>query len=487
MKNMLMFAAFVLLFTSAFAGISVTEYTVSKESFQPNDQGVITITVTNPVGTGRVGALTMSISTPPEIILTGTSKLSDIESGGTSIVSIPVRIKDGASAGVYLVTVSFTGTSYESGSEPENVLNSVAIPVTVLNPPIFSFTTDKTSLESIDSIKLTISNNGGMAKDARLSTSGIISLYGTNEMYLGDLDGSQEVTLELDSRSAQDGPENLTLVMTYEDELGTEHSDEYAIRMTVKKESLNVAFLQNSDIITREEGIVSLGITNIGNTTLQDVKLVFSNSSLSFKDSTQLVFGDIAPGATAEVSPTLLVDLTPGLNMVEGTLSWVEEDVTREETVSFPLTVSSDADVGVYLEAKPSPLYIGQEHTISVLVSNLGSYAIDNVDVEFSSDAIESMDISNSQYIGSLNNDDFSTVQFKVKVGNVQEGEYPITLDINYRDKSGEWKTKTITKYVNVYTQPTQNGSGLYLLGGFVAVALAAWFFFLRKKPSRAA
>ena len=44
-------------------------------------------------------------------------------------------------------------------------------------------------------------------------------------------------------------------------------------------------------------------------------------------------------------------------------------------------------------EAKPVPLVLNGQHTISVLVSNLGSYRIDNVDVSVSSPALSSLDI----------------------------------------------------------------------------------------------
>lgn len=482
MKKILL--AFVLVFALSFAGISIPNYTVSKSSFQPNEQGVITVTVVNPSGTARVSTLTMSISTPYEVTATGSPGLSDIENGGTAIVSIPIKIKSDAKAGVYLVTASFSGKEYDPGEEqPTNVINSISVPVTVLSSPIFTFATDASSLNNIDTVILNISNNGGIAKNARLGTSGTISLYGANEIFLGTIEESKSVSVQLDSRSALNGPEDLVLVMNYEDELGTKHTDEYTLRMTVKKETLNVAFLQNSDLVTREEGLVELAIKNNGDKKLKDVKLTFSNTSLRFKDRNQLLFGDIEQGASSTVNATIFADLTPGLNLVQATLSWVEDDVTKEEIVEFPMTISSDADVGVYLEAKPSPLTIGSEHTISVLVSNLGSYAIDNVDVEFSSDSFESLDISTNQYIGSLNNDDFSTVQFKVRVGNVVEGEYPINLNISYRDKSGEWKSKMITKNVNVYAPPVQNGSEFFLLGGLAVVAFAAWFFFIRKKP----
>lgn len=469
----------------SFAGISIPNYTISKSSFQPNEQGVLTVTVTNPTGDARVSALTLSVTNPYEVIVTGTSTLSDISSGGTGIVTLPIKIRPDANAGIYLVTLTFTGVSNEDGTTSNTVINSVSIPVTVLNQPILSFESDTTTLSGIDTIHLQVNNNGGAAKNVRISTTGSISLYGANEVFVGALDGSKNILLQLDSRDASNGPEDLTLVVNYEDELGTEHSDEYTLRMTVKKEKVDLVFLQNSDLITRKEGPVKLAIKNNGNVTLKDVRLSFSNSSLKFKDQNVLLFGDISPGATVELNPTLFVDLSPGLNLIEGTLSWLDQDVTKENSIEFPLTVSSDADVGVYLEAKPTPLIAGQDHTLSVLVSNLGSFPIDNVDVKFSSDTLKSLDISDTQYIGNLNNDDFSTVQFKIRADNVPEGSYPIDIEVSYRDRSGEWKQKTITQNVNIYLAPAKNGGEFFLLSGLVIVVIALWFFFIRKKPAK--
>ncbi|MFH1520187.1 MAG: hypothetical protein ABID61_00935 [Candidatus Micrarchaeota archaeon] len=480
MKKLAVF--FMLLVALTFAGISISNYTVSKSSFQPNEQGVLTATVVNPTGDARVTALTMSVTNPYEIIVTGTSKLSDISAGGTSIVTIPIKVRPGTSAGVYLVTLVFTGVSSEDGTNANTITNSVSIPVTVLNSPLLSFATSTTTLSGVDTINLQLINNGGTAKNVRISASGSIALYGTNELFVGNLNGSKNVMLPLDSRNASNGPEDLTLVVDYEDELGTAHSNEYILRMTVKKENVDIVFLQNSDLITRKEGPVRLAIKNNGNVTLKDVRLSFSNSSIKFKAQNELLFGDIPPGATVELNPILFVDLSPGLNIISGTLSWVDQDFTTDESIEFPLTVSSDTDVGVYLEAKPSPLMAGQDHTLSVLVSNLGSFPIDNVDVMFSSDTLKSLDISNTQYIGNLNNDDFSTVQFKIHVNDVPEGSYPINIDINYRDRSGEWKQKTITQNVNIHPAPSKNGGEIFLFGGLGIVVIAVWFFFIRKR-----
>jgi LPXTG-motif cell wall-anchored protein len=120
-----------------------------------------------------------------------------------------------------------------------------------------------------------------------------------------------------------------------------------------------------------------------------------------------------------------------------------------------------------------------------VLISNLGSYRIDNVDVEISSDVLESLDITNKQYIGSLENDDFSTVQFKTQISPFTvPGEYDMTVKVTYRDQSGEWKTRYMTQPLTIYAAQTGNGGNALLYGGvFILLVVAVWYFFLRKKP----
>ena len=175
-------------------------------------------------------------------------------------------------------------------------------------------------------------------------------------------------------------------------------------------------------------------------------------------------------------------DLAPGLNLVPAKIAWTERDVRKEQDANIPITIGSDADVSVYLESKPSPLRADQDHTISVLVSNIGSYSIDNVDVGLNSSAFEPLDITPRQYIGSLAKDDFSTVQFKVRVI-AGQGDYPVSVNVRYRDASGEWVTKTLTQTASVKA-PESGGSGtLYLVGGIAVLAvMGLWFFRFRKK-----
>ena len=182
------------------------------------------------------------------------------------------------------------------------------------------------------------------------------------------------------------------------------------------------------------------------------------------------------------MSAVVFATYSPGLNYVPAKITWVEKDIEKEETKSIPLTITSDADVAVYVEAKPAPLQTGAEHTLSVLVSNLGSYEISNVEVEMDSDALKNIDVSNKQYIGNLANDDFSTVQFKVKTTS-SPGNYTMKIKVNYRDTSGEWKSKTIIQPIIIYEAEKQSNGQIYLLvGGLIAIAVVIWYFFIRKK-----
>ncbi len=504
--------ALVLLAGMASAGLSVSSFSVSQASFKPGASGVITLDISNPLVTGvtvkSVSSVSMEIFSPPEITVTGQQFIGSIEPGGTTRVSLPFRVGATATSSIYSVEVRLTGVSDRSdGGGYDTFSRSTTIPVTVLNAPILSLSTDKQVIGGIEAVALTVSNNGGPLRNLRISipststvafyglnatdtqmcmehaltSASTVAFYGLNELYVGDVLASKVVNLTLDARNASDGATGVSFTMNYEDELGLPHSDASTLHLTVKNEVLDLRFNQLQPLVTRTDGTLSLEVTNNGQA-LSDVRLSFTNTSMRLRDRNEVVIGDLAAGEKKTVSAAVYNDLTPGLNRVGAKISWIERDIRKEQQLDVPLTIGSDADVSVYLDSKPSPLTTGVEHTISVLVSNVGSYGIDNVDVGISSPAFESLDITPRQYIGSLAKDDFSTVQFKVKVDS-GPGDYPISINVRYRDASGAWVTRTIDQAASVKGVPS-NGSGtLYLLVGLVAIAAAAvWYFRLRKK-----
>lgn len=506
--NSKMLFAVLLAFGVAFAGLSVDNYVVSKTQFEPNEPGIATVTVSNPTGSERISSITMSIENPPEIAVTSAPKMSDIDSGGSAIVSIPFRVKDDAMPGIYLLNVVFSGYKTSGGTSTTSV-NTVSIPITVVEEPDLSLSVDNVVLSGIDDVVLTISNNGGNAKNVKISIpsttgslalssssstsssnmtlgaqSSQVALVGMDQVFISSIDAGKNVSVSitLDSRSAMDGATNVPFYFVYDDELGFTQTASTELRFTVRNEKLDLKFDQTSALITKKESNLTFTVRNDGTESLKDVRLSFPNDTLRLKDSGEMKFGDIAPGESATASVVAYAELPPGVNPVGAEISWIERDVQKTESRQLPITITSDADVGVYLEAKPLPLTLGSEHTISVLVSNLGSYRIDNVDVSIQSPAFRSMDISERQYIGSLQNDDFSTVQFLVAVNATSEGSAPIKITVNYRDQSGEWKTKAIDQNVSVYNPPAADGSPIPIIGGIVVLAIAVWFLFLRKK-----
>jgi len=309
-----------------------------------------------------------------------------------------------------------------------------------------------------------------------------VVLYGIDEVFVKDVKEATNVDITFDCRDAPNGPTSVPLKLVYEDELGIEHTESTFLRVTVRNEKLDLAVLQQSDLVTRNESMLTMLVRNDGEELLKDVRLSFVDSAVRLKDHSEFKFGDLSPGESATASVLVFADLGPGVNLVDSMVTWIEKDVQREETRNVPITITSDADVGVYLEAKPLPLTMGFEHTISVLVSNLGSYSIENVDVSLSSPALRSLDISDRQYIGGLQKDDFSTVQLQMAVNSTSEGSYPVYVTVNYRDLSGEWKQKVITQTITVYSVTDAERNLTPYLIGVVVLAVLVWYFRFRKR-----
>ena len=378
--NLKIMLAFIVLMGFAFASLSVTSYSVSASSFKPGSRGIVTVVISNPsTSNALVNTINVNPTAPPQIVIGNSQFVGDLEIGGSTTVSVPFSVLPNAQSGIYNVVLDVTGVADHSSGEGFNAFSrKVTIPVTVVNSPILSFSSDKLTISDIDSINLSITNNGGPASNVRISTPFSQSpiLSGTDQLFIPSVSSSASTIMSLDSRDLSDGPSSIKLLVEYNDELGISHSDNYTLRLAVKKQKLDVVFSQSSPVLTRKEGSFSLSIRNTGSVDLKDVRLVFLNDSIKVKDSAELKFGDLAPLSSSSVNSVAMIDLPPGLNHVMATLSWVEKDVQKEEQISVPLTVTSDADVGVYLEAKPSPLVAGADHTVSVLVSNIGSYSI---------------------------------------------------------------------------------------------------------------
>ena len=481
----------LLVFGFAFAGLSISSYAVDPSAVEPGGSGVLTVTIANPSETGSVNSVTVTVTSVEQLGINRQFRVGDLEPGASTFLSVPFQAEEGIPSKIYTAEIKARGVAeieyFSEGSgefrtKSEVVEKIASAPIEVVEKPILSIALSQESLEDVTEETFTITNTGGLAKRVRLSINNQFGFLYVDQVYMGDVNTSETVDASIDARGASEGAAKLGIMLTYQDELGNEYVVNRSIPVTVKKTEGNFAFLQQSPIVTGKDETLVLTITNEGKS-VQDVKFHFSDENVRLRGLNEVRVGDIVQGESKQVSVPIIADLTPGTTNVELVIEWVEAGEDRMGNVTLPLEVTSDAEVGVYLEAKPTPLYPGQEHTLSVTVSNLGSYNIEGVIVEVDSDAFELLTVQPEQYIGGLSTDDFSSVQYKIKVTAMEPGVYPIDVKVKYKDASGMWVTekKNLTVLVGEYAADGSPGIELYILL-IVIIAVLYWYFKMRKK-----
>lgn len=499
MKNGVVFAlALVLLSALAFPTLSVGQPSVSPASVKPGETGIITLSITNSLSStsttssGTTTSTTQALeevqvyfSAVEGVAFTANSPIvvGTISSGATIPVSIPFKVTANAKGGTIGVPLYV--------SEKDNpALKTVVAVITISNPAVLTISSDKQTIFSSDSVKLTITNNGGTASRASLSIpdgSGF-SLIGASSIYLGTVSGSATVDVPIDASTAAAGVNSVPFLFTYQQEGGSEVNVTKYLTISVKKESEDLVFSQVGKVIASQDNNVEIKVKNNGKA-LSNFRIFWADSELKAKESNQMRLGDLPTGATADASFLVRADAAPGVHDVSLKIAWSDAGVDKEEKLTVPIVVTSDADVAIFVDAKPAPIVSGGEHTLSVLVSNIGSYKILNVEVELAdSPNFQVLNAQKSQYIGGLEADDFSTVQYKVRFSKVASGSYPLTIKVKYRDQSGVWVEKEQTLQINV--RPPEeaaaagsgNGSIVPLaIGAVIIIGAGYWYFRIRK------
>lgn len=503
MKNSIAFAlALVMMASLAFPTLSVGQPSISPASVKPGETGIITVSITNSLSSTSTTSSGTTTSTTSElkevqvyfaavegVTFTTSSPLvvGTIASGSTIPVSIPFKVTENAKGGTVGVPLYV--------SEKDNpALKTVVAVISISNPAVLTVSTDKQTVFSTDSIKLTIKNDGGAANRAALSIpdgSGF-ALIGASQIYLGSLSGSTTVEVPIDASSADAGINQIPFLFTYQQEGGSEVNVTKYLALSVKKESEDLVFTQAGKVVASQDNTVQLSVKNNGKP-LSNFRLFWTDSELKAKENNQVKLGDLPNGGKADASFLVRADAAPGVHDATLKMAWTDGGVEKEETLTVPIVITSDADAAIFVDAKPAPIVSGGEHTLSVLVSNIGSYKILNVEVELEdSTAFDVLNAQKSQYIGGLEADDFSTVQYKVRFKKIAAGSYPLSIKVKYKDQSGVWVQKTQAVQINVRSPEdvaTSNGNGgiVPLAAGAVVLIGAGYWYFRIRKPNKTA
>ncbi|MBD3398479.1 hypothetical protein GF412_04610 [Candidatus Micrarchaeota archaeon] len=485
------YALFALMvFGLAFAGLSISDYALSPEVVEPGTSGFLQITVSNSAQTDTVENVVVEISSVEDLGIDRSFVVGDLEAMSSVMVSLPFSAAEDIPSGYYTVEAKATGRTKEYYLDSSNQLKSktetftkrATIPVEVVEQPVISVFLSEESVEDITQEILTFTNEGGTAKRMKVTILNEgMGFLNQDQLYLKELEDSAMLNATLDARGSDEGAAKLQLQLAYQNELGTEITETKEIPVTVKKGEGNFVFVQGEPVVTGEEEDLQLTLTNEGNA-ISDLRFTFQTDDVRLQGLNEFKVGDLGKDETISLSVPLVADLEPGTKNVALDLTWEESGEDRMGTVTIPVKVISDSSVGVYLEANPAPLTSGNEHTLSVTVSNLGSYDIEGTTVEVSSEALELLTVQPQQYIGGLESDDFSSVQYKVRVKQLGPGNYPASVTVMFRDASGEWITVEKEMEIAISEPVSEGDSPLPLAIGVVAIAAIAYWWFRKRK-----
>lgn len=475
---------FVLFFVLGIVvGMSISSVSTDKASYAPGDTGYISIIVSN-AGDASVDGITLQLSTGGNVAL-GTTVLNigDLGPVSSTTVNIPITVLKTAPSGMYFVNIRATG-SIKSVTPIELKLTESIVAVKVVRPPVLSIIINRTELEKETAVVFTICNNGGDVRNMVVTPTGGIGFVGVDSIFIGDVgSGCKKINAGLDAKRVEDGSSILSLNLSYKNELGEDRSEKKEIGVIVNKREGDFSIEQTDVVQTKTETTLRLMVANSGNGA-KNVKISFADDSVRLVGKNEIDVGNIAQGEGKEIEAKVYVNAEPGIRSVIVIVEWEENGEKKEDKIAVPIKVKSDADVGVYVEAKPTPLRANGEHTISIIVANLGSYEIGSVSIGTKSDVFELQEAQAEKYIGRLAYDDFSSEQFKIKVKNVDAGVYPVEITVVYRDYSGEWVTKRVEAKVHIESEAREEGNNTMLLviAGFVIIAGAYYLLRMRKK-----
>lgn len=484
MKKIIGLIMVLMMFGFSYAALSVTNVAASKESFKPGESGTITLTVTNADTAYSVDAVSITVYGYPEFAYKETINVGDMNPGTSTVVSIPIKVADNAESGVYVFDLRLQG-SVTTGTQTNLNYKSSSVAVSVLRNPVLTVSGYPPVYHENGEFPIIINNYGGAAKNVKINVLSPFALYGTNEMFLSEINGTNNAALNLTLNvvGVDEGQNTLGLEFTYDDELGNEINEVTNISLAVKKEQTDLVFSQASDILSKTDSSVKFKIVN-GGKTLNDVKLQFDSSAgFIVKSGDEIKIGDVASGETTYVVFPAYVDASPGTRNVNATITYFEDGKEKSESIRIATAISSASDVQVLLDAKPLPVIRGQEETLSITVANTWDYPVESTSVRIDGDFYTLVSVQNEQYIGLLNKDDFSSVQFKVLVKSDAPAQGNLTAYIRYKDPTGAWVEKTKLIPVKIGDQPAaENNTLLYAIVIVVLVAAVYWLFFRKKK-----
>ena len=496
MKKVKMFGLFLILVMAlSWAGITIDYEILPNDELPPGSNGMVSLTIANS-GTDTV-TLVLRSQGSAQIKSDSVVSVGSIESSGSTKVNIPFTIGANLTSGVYTLYVQVRDTR-------ENVVDRwVYIPITVKRPVSISTSINPSSFEkdSDYETEFIFMNNGEKITDVMLIINSTnVKLHGQSSYYIGELSGSKKIVVNISiGDNATTGKTEFPIYLRYVNMLGEVETEQFDVPVMFSERNPNFLILLNeSSLLPNTKNNVLLNIKNNGENIAKDVILKLSDNDVLVPLSESAVsVGTLLPGELRQVMISVAVkDVELGYYIVPFSISYKDENNRKmtSETTSVGMYISSPPCVDVYVTTSPIPVVSGALHTFSIQATNVGVSNVKSLTIEMQSNNVfKVLDSESRQYIGALESDDFSTVQYKVYVNNVNSDTYPVQFKVSYLDMANTPHEVIIEKNLNVYSgneQFVQNDSDILpcaVLGIILLVVLAVVGYFYYKKKKKVA
>ena len=507
MKRIFAFLAVLAIAGIAFADIAPSGFAVSPSTLKPGVAGSLSFTLAN-TGTYTITGVDLYASGNRMTFFSEKINVGTIGAGATTTVTVPFKVDSDAAAGVYNIQLTtywvdpVGGTSYKTFSVPVTVSSAVNFDISGI-----SYNETQIRAGHAFTASATITNTGGAAKNARLSSaSESFRLLGSSQITLGNLDAGSNtqvsIPLSADSRLTP-GIYNIPVTITYEDELGVSQSVPLSIgSVDVYKSPVffNVVAVPGaSNVLPGQRITVNVNITNVGGEAAKSVRIAFASDSPNFvqMDSSERYVEEILPGETEVVGFEMGVNTgtLPGFYPLHVTISYLDARGEEQQAVrqGTGIEVAGVSDMTAFATASPAPVTAGKKYTLSVQVSNIGTTQLKSVRASVSG-AFFDLLASPENYIGTLNVDDYSTISYPVYIREgIEPGRQDFTVRLTYRDQNNVERSVEKMAYIDIVSAETaakatatgngMNGTLMFVGGLFVLVVLYfAYRRFTRKR-----
>lgn len=242
-----------------------------------------------------------------------------------------------------------------------------------------------------------------------------------------------------------------------------------------------------------------VNITNTGNSKAYSAKITVSSSSQYFTSlGPSEKYFELIPSNSKEQmefevgvsgsTPAGYYPLTITVDYLD-----VNGEVQTPVEKEVGLEVGGSPQLSITPNVNPSPISAGGTYALSLQFSNTGTINIRALAIYVSSEYFDILS-SPGNYIGSLNLDDYSAVQYTIhSKSNLKPGQYPVHVSMTYRDAYNVLHNETQDVILEVVPPDiaalTEKQTGMSLTSIFiilVIIGVIAYFAYTRYFKKRA-